>query len=130
MPVFAISFIFVVFLNPGYGLLNYLLTTIGLRSPNWLGDPAWTKIALGDRPAGRGSIRPDLAWPGSRVPLELYRSAEIDGAGAVRKFFSITLPLMTPVILYDLIIGLSLALPDLHARVHPDRWRRARGRAR
>ena len=46
MPVFAISFIFVVFLNPGYGLLNYLLTTIGLRSPNWLGDPAWTKIAL------------------------------------------------------------------------------------
>jgi multiple sugar transport system permease protein len=111
LPVFAISFIFVVFLNPGYGLLNYLLTTIGLRSPNWLGDPAWTKIALvmiAQLGAGQYALIFLAGLKG--VPLELYESAEIDGAGAVRKFFSITLPLMTPVILYDLIIGLSLAL--------------------
>ena len=46
LPVFAIAFIFVVFLNPGFGLLNHALTSVGLRSPNWLGDPAYTKLAL------------------------------------------------------------------------------------
>ena len=46
LPVFAISFVFVVLLNPGYGLVNLLLTTAGLPSPNWLGDPAYTKLAL------------------------------------------------------------------------------------
>ena len=42
--------------------------------------------------------------------MELYESASIDGAGAWRKFRSITLPLMTPVILFDVVIGISLGL--------------------
>lgn len=111
LPVFAISFIFIVFLNPGYGLVNYLLDAIGLRSPNWLGDPAWTKIALvmiAQLGAGQYAL---IFLAGLRgIPHELYESASIDGAGPLRKFFNITLPLMTPVILYDLIIGLSLGL--------------------
>ena len=44
------------------------------------------------------------------IPIELYESAEIDGAGAWKKFRNITLPMMTPIILYDLIIGLSFGL--------------------
>ena len=44
------------------------------------------------------------------VPKELYESAEIDGAGGWAKFRNITLPMMTPIILYDLIIGLSFGL--------------------
>jgi multiple sugar transport system permease protein len=111
LPVFAISFIFVVFLNPGYGLLNYALTSIGLRSPNWLGDPNYTKLALvmiAQLGAGQYALIFLAGLKG--IPVELYESASIDGAGPVRKFFSITLPLMTPVILYDLIIGISLGL--------------------
>ncbi len=111
LPVFAISFIFVVFLNPGYGLLNHALTSIGLRSPNWLGDPAYTKLALvmiAQLGAGQFALIFLAGLKG--IPVELYESASIDGAGPFRKFFSITLPLMTPVILYDLIIGLSLGL--------------------
>jgi multiple sugar transport system permease protein len=111
LPVFAISFIFVVFLNPGYGLLNYALTSIGLRSPNWLGDPAYTKLALvmiAQLGAGQYALIFLAGLKG--IPVELYESASIDGAGPIRKFFNITLPLMTPVILYDLIIGLSLGL--------------------
>ena len=111
LPVFAISFIFVVFLNPGYGLLNYALASIGLRSPNWLGDPAYTKLALvmiAQLGAGQYALIFLAGLKG--IPFELYESASIDGAGPIRKFFSITLPLMTPVILYDLIIGLSLGL--------------------
>jgi multiple sugar transport system permease protein len=111
LPVFAISFIFVVFLNPGYGLLNHALTSIGLRSPNWLGDPAYTKLALvmiAQLGAGQYALIFLAGLKG--IPAELYESASIDGAGPIRKFFNITLPLMTPVILYDLIIGLSLGL--------------------
>jgi multiple sugar transport system permease protein len=111
LPVFAISFIFVVLLNPGYGLVNFLLSAVGLPSPNWLGDPAYTKIALvmiAQLGAGQWAL---VFLAGLRgIPIDLYESAEIDGAGALRKFRSITLPLMTPVILYDINIGLSFGL--------------------
>jgi multiple sugar transport system permease protein len=111
LPVFAISFVFVVLLNPGYGLVNLLLTSAGLPSPNWLGDPAYTKLALvmiAQLGAGQWAL---VFLAGLRgIPIELYESAEIDGAGAFRRFRSITLPLMTPVILYDIIIGLSFGL--------------------
>jgi len=111
LPVFAISFVFVVFLNPGYGLVNWLLTAAGLPSPNWLGDPNYTVISLvmiAQLGAGQWAL---VFLAGLRgIPTELYESAEIDGAGAWRKFKSITLPLMTPVILYDIIIGLSFGL--------------------
>ena len=111
LPVFAISFIFIVMLNPGYGLVNYVLSAIGIEGPNWLGDPAYTKLALvmiAQLGAGQYALIFLAGLKG--IPMELYESASLDGAGAIRKFFSITLPLMTPVILFDIIIGLSLAL--------------------
>ena len=111
LPVFAISFIFVVLLNPGYGLVNFVLSSFGLPSPNWLGDPAFAKIALvmiAQLGAGQWAL---VFLAGLRgIPAELYESAEIDGATGWRKFFHITLPLMTPIILYDIIIGLSFGL--------------------
>jgi multiple sugar transport system permease protein len=111
LPVFAISLIFVYMLNPAYGLVNGLLELAGLPSPNWLGDPAYSKIALvmiAQLGAGQWAL---VFLAGLRgIPIELYESADIDGAGPLRKFRSITLPLMTPVILYDIIIGLSLGL--------------------
>jgi multiple sugar transport system permease protein len=126
LPLFAISFIFVVLLNPGYGLVNFVLSSLRLPSPNWLGDPGtswcitssvcvpiWSppKVALvliAQLGAGQWAL---VFLAGLRgIPTELYESAEIDGAGALSKFFHVTLPLMTPVILYDLIIGLSFGL--------------------
>jgi multiple sugar transport system permease protein len=111
LPLFAISFIFVVLLNPGYGLVNWVLSSLGLPSPNWLGDPAYTKLALvmiAQLGAGQWAL---VFLAGLRgIPTELYESAEIDGANAWAKFRKITLPLMTPVILYDIIIGLSFGL--------------------
>lgn len=111
LPVFAISFVFVVLLNPGYGLVNWVLSALGLPSPNWLGDPAYTKLALvmiAQLGAGQFAL---VFLAGLRgIPIELYESAEIDGAGAWNKFRNITLPMMTPIILYDLIIGLSFGL--------------------
>jgi len=111
LPLFAISFVFVVLLNPGYGVVNWLLSALHLPSPNWLGDPAYTKLALvliAQLGAGQFAL---VFLAGLRgIPQELYESASIDGASTWPKFRHITLPLMTPVILYDLIIGLSYGL--------------------
>jgi len=111
LPVFAISFVFLVMLNPGYGLVNFVLSSLGLPSPNWLGDPAYTKLALvmiAQLGAGQFALVFLAGLKG--IPIELYESAEIDGAGPLSKFFNVTLPLMTPVILYDIILGLSFGL--------------------
>jgi multiple sugar transport system permease protein len=111
LPVFAISFIFIIMLNPGYGLVNSALSAVGLPSPNWLGDPAYSKIALiliAQLGAGQYALIFLASLKG--LPVELYEAASIDGAGAWRKFRSITLPLMTPVILFDVVIGISLGL--------------------
>jgi multiple sugar transport system permease protein len=111
LPVFAISLIFIYLLNPAYGMVNALLGLVGLPSPNWLGDPTYARISLvmiAQLGAGQWAL---VFLAGLRgIPIELYESAEIDGAGAWTKFRRITLPLMTPVILYDIIIGLSLGL--------------------
>jgi multiple sugar transport system permease protein len=111
LPLFVISFIFVVLLNPGYGLVNWVLSSLGLPSPNWLGDPAYTKLSLvliAQLGAGQFAL---VFLAGLRgVPIDLYESADIDGAGGWQKFRNITLPMMTPIILYDLIIGLSFGL--------------------
>ncbi|HEY3522615.1 MAG TPA: sugar ABC transporter permease [Candidatus Limnocylindrales bacterium] len=111
LPVFAISLIFIYLLNPAYGMVNGLLGMVGLPSPNWLGDPAFSRIALvmiAQLGAGQWAL---VFLAGLRgIPIELYESADIDGAGPWTKFRHITLPLMTPVILYDIIIGLSLGL--------------------
>jgi multiple sugar transport system permease protein len=111
LPIFVISFIFIVLLNPGYGLVNSVLSSLGLPSPNWLGDPAYTKIALvliAQLGAGQFAL---VFLAGLRgVPQELYEAADIDGGGTWQKFRNITIPFMTPIILYDLIIGLSFGL--------------------
>ena len=46
LPVFAISFIFVVLLNPGYGLVNWLLALVGIEGPTWIFDPNWSMPSI------------------------------------------------------------------------------------
>lgn len=111
LPLFALSFVWVVFVNPRYGMFSYLLRVLGLPVIDWIGDPAWTKLSI-VLLAQLGAGGPALIFlAGLRaIPPELYESAAIDGAGPLRRFFAITLPLLTPVILYDIILGLSLGL--------------------
>jgi multiple sugar transport system permease protein len=111
LPIFALTFVFVVLLNPAFGLVNYVLRLAGLPAPDWIGDPAWTKLALvllAQLGAGQVAL---IFLAGLRgIPRDLYESAEIDGAGAWKRFRHITLPMLTPLILYDLILGLSYGL--------------------
>lgn len=111
LPLFALSFVWVVFVNPRYGLFSYALGLLGLPIPDWIGDPAWTKLSI-VLLAQLGAGGPALIFlAGIRaIPAELFESAAMDGAGPIRRFFAITMPLITPVILYDIILGLSYGL--------------------
>jgi multiple sugar transport system permease protein len=111
LPLFALSFVWIVFVNPRYGMLSYSLNVLGIPAPDWIGDPAWTKLSIVIL-AQLGAGGPALIFlAGIRaIPRDLFESAQIDGAGPFRRFFGITLPLITPVILYDIILGLSYGL--------------------
>lgn len=111
IPLFALTFIFIVLLNPGFGLVDFLLERVGLPAVNWLGDARWTKIAV-VLLAQLGAGGPALIFLAAlrAVPSELYESAMLDGAGPLRRFYKITLPLITPVILFDLIYGTILGI--------------------
>jgi multiple sugar transport system permease protein len=111
LPIFALSFIFVWILNPRYGLVNHGLGALGVESINWLGDPTWARLSivmLAQLGAGQFAL---IFLAGLRaIPVTLYEAAEIDGAGSLSRFRHITLPLLTPLILYDIVIGLGLGL--------------------
>lgn len=111
LPLFALSFVWIVFVNPRYGMLSYVLNLVGLPAPDWIGDPHWTKLSI-VLLAQLGAGGPALIFLAAirAIPRDLFESAQIDGAGPFRRFFSITLPLITPVILYDIILGLSYGL--------------------
>jgi multiple sugar transport system permease protein len=111
LPVFALSLVWVVFMNPKFGLLNRVMSLAGIPTVDMLGDPAWTKLSI-VLLAQLGAGGPALIFlAGVRgVPAEMLESAEIDGAGPIRRLFSITLPMITPVILYDIVLGLALGL--------------------
>ena len=85
------------------------LGAVTARSPvaQLAGTPPTPSSSWCDRPARRRPVRVGLPGRLHGVPVDLYESADIDGAGGFQKFLNITLPMMTPMILYDLIIGLS-----------------------
>lgn len=113
LPLFALSLIFVWLLNPRFGLFNYLLSVIGVSPVNWLGDPRIAKISLvlvAQLGAGHAAV---IFLAGLRaIPQTLYDAAIIDGANDLQKLFHVTIPLLTPSILYNLIsaIGVNLQI--------------------
>lgn len=87
------------------GLVNAAIAFLGVDPVRWLGDPRtaiWTLILLAVWQFGSPML---IFLAGLRqIPQSLYEAAEIDGAGAAGRFFSVTLPLLTPIIFFNLII--------------------------
>jgi multiple sugar transport system permease protein len=111
IPLFTLSFIYNNLMSPTQGIFNRFLIFLGLPNINWFGDPRYAKIALvmlAQYGAGQAAIVFLAALKG--IPITLYEAAALDGASSWRRFWNITLPLLTPVILYDIILGLSLGL--------------------
>ncbi len=111
LPLFAVSFIFMALLDPNRGVFNQLMVALGLPNINRFGDPRYAKLGLVLLAQfGAGNTALVFLAGLKAIPKTLYEAAVLDGAGPVRRFWSVTLPLMTPVILYSLILGLSLGL--------------------
>lgn len=103
----AVSIIFGWLLNGNYGVINYLLSLLGIDGPQWLVDPKWAIIAVIFASAfGVGSMMLIFYTDIKNIPIDLYEAAAIDGAGPAHQFFSITLPMITPTILFNLITSI------------------------
>jgi multiple sugar transport system permease protein len=107
MPLVVMSITWLWMFDPINGVVNYLLELVGIPGPPWLGSPQWSKPAL---------IVMSLWTVGSAVviylaslqdvPRELLEAAELDGATALRKIWHVTLPMISPVIFFNVIVGL------------------------
>jgi multiple sugar transport system permease protein len=94
-------------LDPNFGLVNTMLSYVGIEGPGWLQDPSWSKpslIFISFWNVGGGMIIYLAGLQG--ISRELYEAATVDGASKVRQFWRITIPMMTPTILFNLILGL------------------------
>lgn len=102
----AVALVFAWIFNYRFGILNYFLSLVGIDGPNWLGSPRyalWAFVVMSLWGIG-GNVVIYLAGL-QGVPVALHEAATIDGAGAWTRFWKITLPLITPVILFTMIMG-------------------------
>lgn len=112
-PLIAASLLWRWMLNPDVGLVNYLLEQVGIEGPGWLSSRTWAvpSLVLIGLWASVGGSRMIIFLAGLQdVPKELLESAEIDGAGSWTKFWNITLPLISPTIFFNLVLGIIFAL--------------------
>ena len=93
--------------EPQIGLFNTLLAWFGIQGPRWIFSEEWAMPSV-ILMALWGAGGPMLIYlAGLRgIPTQLYEAAEIDGAGSVRRFFAITLPLLTPTIFFNVVLNI------------------------
>lgn len=106
VPQVALAVLWMWLLHPNFGLVNGMLASIGIDGPPWLGGESWSKpslILMSLWGIGHAVVI-YLAGLGD-IPDEYYEAAEIDGANWFQKAKTVTLPLLTPVIFYNLVMG-------------------------
>lgn len=111
IPVVAGAIIFNGVMNAQSGWLNLALQAIGIANPpRWFSDPVWAGFALNLLAIwGVGNAMIILLAGLQGVPTELYEAATVDGAGPITKFFNITVPMISPVIFYNVTISVIVA---------------------
>ncbi|MGG4396844.1 sugar ABC transporter permease [Paenibacillus thiaminolyticus] len=107
IPIVASALLWTWMLNPDFGLINMVLRSFGLPDPAWLLDPRYTKpslILMSLWGSGAGALIFLAALQG--VPKQYYEAAQVDGANWWHRFWRITVPALSPIILFQLIMGL------------------------
>jgi len=104
VPMVAAAMVWMWLFNGEYGLINRLLGVVGVRGPNWLLDRHWAMPALIIMSLwGVGQAVVLYLAALKDVPEQLYEAADLDGMGPVRRFFNVTLPMISPVVLFNVI---------------------------
>jgi multiple sugar transport system permease protein len=107
VPTVAASIVWLWIFDTRRGILNYALDLVGLDPIRWLTSPEWSKPALiimSLWTIGGGMVIYLAGLQG--IPRDLYEAADVDGAGTLSKLFNITIPLMTPTIFFNLLLGM------------------------
>lgn len=110
-PPVAAALAFVFILNPSTGPLNQVLGLFGIQGPLWFNDPAFAKPALSVMSLWTsGTIIVILLASLLDVPGELYEAASLDGAGAWKQFRYVTLPALSPVLMFSIVNSIIVGL--------------------
>ncbi|WP_028814496.1 carbohydrate ABC transporter permease [Streptomyces flavidovirens] len=105
-PPVAATLAFVFLLNPGTGPVNSVLGELGLPAPGWFNDPSWSKPALTMLAVwGIGDLMVIFMAALLDVPKEQYEAAELDGASALQRFRFVTLPNISPIVMFAVVTG-------------------------
>jgi len=107
MPIVATAVIWSYVFNPQYGVLNNLLGYVGIDGPAWLSSPDWAKPALIILATwGVGNLMVIMLAGLQDVPVELHDQAKVDGASTWSRFRHVTIPFISPHLLFALVTGL------------------------
>ncbi|MGP6139092.1 MULTISPECIES: carbohydrate ABC transporter permease [unclassified Jeotgalibaca] len=110
----AVAIIWGWILDSNNGILNYILSLIGIDGPLWLQDPKWAIVAIVVASAwGVGNMMLIFYTDIKSIPSSYYEAAVIDGATPIQQFFKITIPIITPTILFNLVTSTISALQQL-----------------
>ncbi|MEM7532817.1 MAG: sugar ABC transporter permease [Chloroflexota bacterium] len=117
-PVVASSIVWLWMFNPRSGIINFILDMVGIDGPAWLGDPTWSKPALILMSLwGLGGAVVIYLAALQDVPRDLLEASDLDGANGRQKLWYVTIPMISPVILFNVITGLIAAF-QLFTQVH------------
>jgi multiple sugar transport system permease protein len=108
-PIIASALLWTWIYQPTIGLLNYLLSFIGIQGPAWLQSTNWAipSVAIVSLWGTIGGTRMIIFLAALQgVPQEMYEAAEIDGAGPWRRFVNITLPLISPTMFFNVVLAI------------------------
>jgi multiple sugar transport system permease protein len=105
VPLIAAAMVWMWLFNGEYGLVNQLLRVVGINGPTWLVDAAWvlpSMVIMGMWGVGQSVVVYVAAM--REVPVQLYEAARIDGMSRVRQFWHVTLPMIAPAILFNVVV--------------------------
>jgi multiple sugar transport system permease protein len=107
VPQVSLAVLWLWVLNGEHGVLNAVLSKVGITGPNWLSDPNWSKPAMVVMSVwGVGNAVLIYLAGLQDVPQQLLEAAELDGANGWQKTRNVTLPMISPVILFNGIMGI------------------------
>jgi multiple sugar transport system permease protein len=113
VPIIASVLIWLWILQPSIGVMNYLLSLLGIPGPPWVQSTTWAlpSLVMLSLWGTAGGSRMIVFLAGLQgVPQELYEAAKIDGANAWQRFVNVTLPMISPTIFFNVVISVIGAL--------------------